>query len=375
MPTLDHGEAAPERMRKTLLVVLLIVAVVAGCTRDVMEAPVPGAGAGRAVHFVLDSVPYPTLSAYNFFTGDMARMEPSEGVLPYEPITPLFSDYAHKKRFIWMPAGVQATYVSDSMVLDFPEGTVFIKNFYYDKVQPFTTRRILETRLLYRKDGAWHFADYIWNEEQTEAVFSLAGAYRSLIYTNEDDEPRCVTFRIPSEAECHTCHKYYDNNVPIGPKPQNLNSTIQYADGPMNQLAKWEAVGYLAPGYPTTINTVVDWRDATQPLNDRVRAYLDMNCAHCHSTGRHCDYRPMRFAWSETTDPQNLGICVAPEDPIAPAQTHIVAAGNRNRSMLYYRMNSVDEAVRMPLMGRTVIHEEAVDLIGQWIDSLGPPCP
>jgi uncharacterized repeat protein (TIGR03806 family) len=356
--------------------VLAVVAVFVACRRDVLEEPAPSASTGtRDVQFDLDSVPYTTLSQYNFFTGDLALLKPAEGVLPYEPISSLFSDYAHKKRFIWMPDSVHATYVSDSTVMDFPEGTVFIKNFYYDKVQPFTTRQILETRLLYRKGGEWHFADYIWNEEQTEATFSLSGAYRSLIHLDEDGEPRCVTFRIPSESECHTCHKYYDNNVPIGPEPQNLNSDYAYADGTMNQLAKWEQVGYLAPGYPTSINTVVDWRDDTQTLNDRVRAYLDINCAHCHSTGRHCDYRPMRFAWNETTSPAAMGVCVAPEDPIDPSQTHIVAAGNRNRSMLYYRLNSNDVAVRMPLMGRTVIHEEALDLIGQWIDSLGPPCP
>ena len=100
-----------------------------------------------------------------------------------------------------------------------------------------------------------------------------------------------------------------------------------------------------------------------------------MNCAHCHATGRHCDYRPMRFAWNETTDPVNLGRCVAPDDPIDPSQTHIVASGNAGRSMMVYRMSSTDEAVRMPLMGRTVVHEEAVDLISTWINSLNPPCP
>ncbi len=363
-------------MKRTALLALTALALSVGCRRDVYEEPAPpSSGANRDVDVDLDSMPYATLSQYNFFTGDLAQLEPAAGVLPYEPITPLFSDYAHKKRFVWMPDSVQATYASDSTVLEFPDGTVLIKNFYYDKVQPFNTRQILETRLLYRKNGEWLFADYIWNEEQTEATFSLDGAYRSLIYTTEQHEPRCVTFRIPSEAECHTCHKLFDNNVPIGPKPQNLNSTYAYSDGPMNQLAKWESVGYLAPGYPSAINTVVDWRDGSQSLNDRVRAYLDMNCAHCHSTGRHCDYRPMRFAWGETTDPLNLGICVAPQDPIDPSQTYIVARGNRNRSMLYYRLNSVDEAVRMPLMGRSVIHEEALDLIGQWIDSMGPPCP
>ncbi|MBK9287607.1 MAG: hypothetical protein IPN38_07955 [Flavobacteriales bacterium] len=362
-------------MKKAILALILVLVALIGCRRDVLEELKPDTGSTRDVVFDLDSVPYATLSHYQFFQGTMANLVPSEGVLPYEPITPLFSDYAHKKRFVWMPPGTHATYASDSTVLEFPEGAVLIKNFYYDHVQPANTRQLMETRMLIRKNGVWVFADYIWNAEQTEATYSLSGSTVPVIFATEQDEFRCVTYRIPTQSECHTCHKLYDVDIPIGPKPQSLNSVIQYADGPMNQLAKWESVGYLAPGYPLNINTVVDWTDDTQDLEQRVRAYLDMNCAHCHATGRHCDYRPMRFAWNETTDPVNLGVCMAPEDPIDPSQTHIVAAGNAGRSMMVYRMNSVDEAVRMPLMGRTVVHDEAVELISTWINSLNPPCP
>lgn len=365
-------------MRKAVVAALLLVVAFMACRREdpAPEASVvPDQHETRTVVFDLNDVPYPTLSEYQFFDGPLANLVPAARVLPFEPITPLFSDYAHKKRFVWMPEGVHATYNSDGTVLDFPDGAVLIKNFYYDHVQPDETRRILETRLMFRKDGAWHFADYLWNAEQTEAYYSLAGAYASLIWRDDHEEMRCVTYRIPSEVECHTCHKVSDQNSPIGVKPQNLNSTLMYADGPMNQLSKWEQVGYLASGWPTNINTVVKWDDPTQPLQDRVRAYVDMNCAHCHSEGRHCDYRPMRFAWSETVDPVNLGVCVVPEDIIEPSQTHIVAAGNAARSMMYYRLSSADEAVRMPLFGRTLVHQEAVDLVRTWINSLSPPCP
>jgi hypothetical protein len=175
-------------------------------------------------------------------------------------------------------------------------------------------------------------------------------------------------------VECFTCHKYYDEPIPIAPKPQNLNSTYTYTDGPMNQLAKWEAVGYLQGGYPTNIETVAKWDDPNETMDRRVRAYLDMNCAHCHSTGRHCDYRPMRFDWQDTDDPVNLGVCVPPEDPIDPSQDYIINAGHANRSMLYYRISSNAEEVRMPLMGRTVRHEEAIQLIGDWINAMPDTC-
>ena len=35
---------------------------------------------------------------------------PNAGVLPYDLVTPLFSDYAHKLRTVWMPAGQSAKY-------------------------------------------------------------------------------------------------------------------------------------------------------------------------------------------------------------------------------------------------------------------------
>lgn len=362
-------------MKKTALIVVSVLLVVIACRKDSLEEdPIPAQDTSHRVLLDLDSVPYSTLSHYQFFQGTMSELTPAPGVIPYEPINPLFSDYAHKKRFVWMPPGVHATYDSDGTVLSFPDGAVLIKTFYYDHVQPAETRQLLETRLLIHKNGGWTFADYIWNEDQTEATLDLNGAYRSLIYRNDQDEMRCETFRIPSEAECHTCHKLYDQNAPIGVKPQNLNSTYMYTDGPMNQLAKWEQAGYLASGYPTSINTVVHWDDSTQTLTDRVRAYVDINCSHCHSDGRHCDYRPMRFAWEETTDLTNLGVCVPPEDLIDPTQTYIVAAGNHARSMMYYRISSNLEAVRMPLLGRNTVHTEAVDLVRRWIDSLSPPC-
>ena len=33
-----------------------------------------------------------------------------------------------------------------------------------------------------------------------------------------------------------------------------------------------------------------------------------------------------------------------------------------------------EESVRMPLLGRTLVHEEGVQLFEEWINSLTPPC-
>lgn len=317
--------------------------------------------------------PYNKLSEYNFFQGEMKNLEPVYKVLPYDLNSTLFTDYAHKSRFIWMPAGVSASFTADDKVLDFPSGTVLIKNFYYDNVQPQNDRRIIETRLMIKKNNDWIFANYVWNEEQTEAFLDMNGSFTNITW-NEGDETKTANYRIPSAAECFTCHKSNDKGIPIGPKPQNLNRMFNYGNGSMNQLQKLKAEGYISGTIPTDIVTTVDWTDTSKPLNDRVRSYLDINCAHCHREGSHCDYRPMRLAFSETTNPVNLGICVQPHEPV-PNHTHIIASGNAMKSVMYYRLSATDESVRMPLLGRTIVHEEAAGMIAEWINSMDTPCP
>ena len=364
-------------MKKVLVFLVVILTVIIACSKDSDEPVVPPTTTPAPVSPVvldLDEVPYDSLSHYQFFSGNMADMDPSIGVLPFAPINALFSDYAHKSRFVWMPSGVHASYVSDSTVLDFPDGTALIKNFYYDHVQPTDQRRIIETRLMIKKYGQWIFADYVWNAEQTAATLDMNGSYLPLSWTDDNSVARSVTYRIPAAAECLTCHQNSNIAIPIGPKPQNLNSSFPYSGGSMNQLAKWTAVGYLNSGYPSSIATVAKWDDPNNSLNDRVRGYVDINCSHCHANDRYCSYREMRFAWGETPDPAHLGVCVPPDDPLLPIHTHIVKPGNLDKSLLFYRISSDIDGVRMPLLGRTLVHEEAVQLFDDWINSLTEIC-
>ena len=362
---------------KKLLVLLVGTAFVTilACTKEDPMAPAePGPAPLSPVVFDPAAMPYDSLSTYNFFAGAMAQQQPVQGVLPYELITPLFTDYAHKHRFIWMPASVTGQYVSDGAVLDLPDGTILIKTFYYDHVQPGDVVRNIETRLMYRWGGAWYFADYVWNADQTEAVLDMNGSFTNVEWVDGNGNLRTVDYRIPAAAECFTCHKLNNLANPIGPKPRNLNMDLTYDTGTRNQLEEWVDRGYLQAGHPAVTNTVVRWDDVTADLNDRVRAYVDINCAHCHADGQYCDYRPMRFAWEETLDPTDLGVCVPPDDPIAQGVDYIVSRGNVPRSMMHYRINNTDISERMPLLGRTMIHEEAVDMVADWIQSLSPAC-
>ncbi|MDX9751343.1 MAG: hypothetical protein RBT71_09720 [Flavobacteriales bacterium] len=364
------------RSLRTIIALMGIVAVLVTCRKDPDETVPPGPGTpappASPVNFDPANGPHELLSTYNFYQGTLAQLQPVAGVLPYALIDPLFTDHALKQRHVWMPDSVKAAWNGNGGLLDFPDGAVLLKTFYYDQVQPGNVRRLIETRMMYRWGGEWHFANYVWNDEQTDAVADLGGSNTPVEWTGTDGLLHQVDYRIPAEAECGACHKEHGEHAPVGPRPRNMARPYTYADGVAQQLDKWAAEGLLEPGHPPAV-PMVDWQDGDAPLQDRVRAYLDINCGHCHSASGYCNYRPMRFAWEETTDPANLGICVEPHEHI-DGQTHIVAPTRADRSMMYYRLNTNEISQRMPLLGRSVLHTEALEMIEDWIDQLTPPC-
>lgn len=340
---------------------------------EICPVPTPVDTSTEGVNVDLTSVPYNTLSEYQFFEGNIADQLPAEGVLPYEPASSLFTDYAKKKRFIWMPEGVKASYVDDGELLDMPTGTVLIKTFYYENVQPAGNTKIIETRVMIRKEGEWIFAEYVWNEAQTEAHLDMTGSTVQIDWL-QDGSPLSTDYRIPSDTECMICHKSQNIPIPIGVKPQNLNVDYDYGNGPENQLQYLISQGYLENSLPLSINTTVDYKDESESLNKRVRSYLDINCAHCHQEGSHCDYRPLRLAYSETTLSENLGVCVEPDEFINTALTYLITPSNTERSVLFYRLESTQENERMPLLGRSIVHTEGVQLIEDYINTLTDIC-
>ena len=379
-------------MKKNYVLLLLFAAAIAftSCSKnddDTDYEPV------SPVVLDLTQVPYAKLSDYHFFEGEMKNLEPAYRVIPFKPNSELFTDYARKKRFIWMPSGVQASYVTDDSAMDFPVGTVLIKNFYYDDVLPNHTQQIIETRLLVKvaddiaesgniaADSGWKLYNYIWNAEQTEAFLNQTGNGQSVpISFVVNGETKTTDYQIPSSEQCMTCHKLNANHtpfgevtVPLGVKPQNLNYAFNYGTSQQNQLAKWQATGYLDNSVPNNITSTVDWTDVSQPLELRARSYLDANCAHCHRAGAYCDYTNMRFNF-RNANLELLGVCMVANDQIGSPYTHIIARGNWSRSDIGFRMSATAGGEMMPQIGRTLVHNEGLELMQQWVMSLDGHC-
>ena len=354
------------------LAVVFLGLTIMSCSSDETEyVPVPDPQS--PVVLDLTQVPYAKLSDYKFFDGEMKNQNPSYGVIPYEPASSLFTDYAEKKRFIWLPKGTKATYDGDGKVLNLPVGSALVKTFYYNNVQPSNTTRILETRLMIRKATGWIFAEYVWNEAQTEAFLQEGGSNVDISWM-QNSELMTTSYRIPSEVECFTCHNINEDVFPIGIKPQNLNVNYNYPQGSQNQLEKLVAFGYIENNLPDNIVSTVDFNDTSKPLELRVRSYFDSNCAHCHQDGGHAEFYALRFPFQQTGNRTNMGVCVEYNHFVPGFSGRLVAPGDLESSMVYYRITTEEFNLRMPVLGRTVPHDEAIALVGAWINSL-TDCP
>lgn len=320
-------------------------------------------------------IPFEKLSDYHFFTGNLARLEPNERVLPYDLNSPLFTDYAHKARFVWMPPGSSADYTLND-VLDFPPQTVLIKNFYYlaDERAANSERRIIETRLLINRGDNWEAIGYVWNDEQTEAYRTLVGAVQEVSWTNQSGMPQTVNYIVPNKNQCKNCHLANEQQVPIGPKVRNLNKPFTYQDGTTkNQLEKWAEIGYLSGFVPQADHpSVAVWNDSTSgSLHERALAYLDINCAHCHKKNGAANTSGLLLDVNTKMD-MSRGIYKATVSAGAGTGGHqySIVPGHPETSVMIYRMNSTDPGAMMPELGRTSVHTEGVALIAEWIEMM-----
>jgi uncharacterized repeat protein (TIGR03806 family) len=318
--------------------------------------------------------PYEKLSEYNFFNGTLSDLDPVETVLPYDLNTPLFTDYAYKARFVWMPEGSSANYTTNQ-VLDFPEKTVLMKNFYYlnDERDPSLGRHIIETRLLINRGAEWEAVTYTWNEEQTEAYRDVIGGIKEVSWFDKLGIKQDISYIIPNKNQCKSCHLTGKKQIPIGPKVSNLNKYYLYAEGAINQLEKWSEMGYLT-GYQSADQhpKMAIWNDdGSGTLHQRALAYLDSNCGHCHNPNGSANTSGLHLTAGAKTD-MTLGIFKATVSAGAGTggHTYSIVPGKPYESVMIYRMNSTDPGAMMPELGRSIVHTEGVELIAEWIENL-----
>lgn len=368
---------------------LLVLTLLAACAREMPP-----------VSFHASGMPQ-KLSEWHLLASDGRTLAPNTGVLPYDLNTPLFSDYAHKLRTLWMPPGASARYTSEA-AFDFPVGTVISKTFYFplpaggwdgktvqrgDPAQSLATGetldlrrvRLIETRLLVRRDDGWVALPYVWDADQRDATLQRIGALVSLDLAAADGTREELAYQVPDQNQCASCHNT-DNLArvlqPIGLKARHVNRDFDYRGGAANQLVAMKAAGYLAEAPPpAAAPRAADARDARTDLAARARAYLDINCGHCHSAKGPANTSGL-FLDTATEPGIHFGFC---KQPVAAGKgtgnrLYDIKPGDAAGSVLLYRMESTDPAVMMPELGRSVVHREGAQLVSDWVNAQRGDC-
>ncbi len=316
------------------------------------------------------------LSEFGLFVGNGSTQQPVAGVVPYELITPLFSDYTSKHRFIRIPADRQIDFEAQGP-LDFPVGTVIAKTFAYphDMTDPSKGERLLETRIEERRQEGWFGYSYVWNDEQTDATLALGGNEINVSWIHTDGEKRANRYQVPNANQCISCHTQADQFQPLGPTARNLNRDFAFAHGHENQLAYLDRIGQLK-GLPELqqVAKVASFEQAESgSVDERARTWLDVNCAHCHNPGGSARTSGLDLRLDQT-HPAKFGVW---KTPVAAGHgsgghDYDIVPGKADESILIFRLESDDPSIMMPNVARNVVPVEAVALIREWINQMDP---
>ena len=294
------------------------------------------------------------LSDMGIYIGPLSDLAPDTNVHLFELNSILFTDYAYKQRLIRLPEGAAMEYNNSSLLPIFPDNTIITKTFFYylDEMDPSLGKKIIETRVMLKTEGTWKMGNYKWNEAQTEAVYTESSSEVPITYINLAGETRNIDYVIPSNDDCITCHNIDNVKIPIGPKLRNLNFN------PMNGTVNENQINYfinngLLEGLSdnSSITVLPDWTDDVNfDIFERGRAYIDINCAHCHQpggivpTGFLLDYRL-------ETPFENTGIY-------------------EHRGQIESRIQSLVPVYLMPQIGRSVVHDEGVEMMLEYLQAI-----
>jgi uncharacterized repeat protein (TIGR03806 family) len=330
-------------------------------------------GSGENIYKIVanPSAPPPEVAAVLSETGCVDPQDPTQpaaGLVPYDLISPLWSDGAGKQRFMALPNGATVDVDSQGDFL-FPYGTVLMKNFFIDGL-------IVETRLLMRHLDGWAGYSYEWQYDTDSNPVDA-----QLLTTELTKTIGGQNWYYPAPGECVQCHTE-SSNVALGPEVRQLNKSFRYPSTgrSTNQIHTLEHIGVFTTSLSTQMKNAKLYAltDGTASLQQRAKSYLHSNCAHCHQPGEIDNTATMDLRFTTALADMNVCDAVPLRDNLGLPDPRIVDPNGTYddpNSVLVLRMEmDAGSGLRMPQLATEIVDTQAVDILKRWIVSLNG-CP
>jgi uncharacterized repeat protein (TIGR03806 family) len=319
---------------------------------------------------------YPVKLSETRLFADLTDLSPSPGLLPYKVNLPFWSDHAVKSRFFTIPDNNSKMTWSREGPWTYPTGQIWVKHFDMPLVRsdppqasdPQAPAKRIETRLLVKTATGSYGVSYRWNEAGTEATLAPEEGENFDIPITRNGSAYNQRWRIPSRAECMTCHTPQGgHSLSMNTRQLNLSNTINGSGG--NQLDLLKNAGYFSnsPESPNLLPRHLAPDDTSQAAEARVRSYLAVNCAYCHQPGG----TGTPAAWdgrSEITLGQMGIINGAAVNNGGNPLNKLVVPGNLARSVIHSRVAVSPGFTRMPPLGSTELDQKNIALLSEWIN-------
>ncbi len=300
----------------------------------------------------------------------VAQQIPAPGVVQYTINAQPWADHATSERFVAVPGDVSLE--RDGKRWKFPKESVLVKTISIEMQRGHPeSRRRLETQILHLSQGQWNPYTYRWNEQGTDATLLGASGASLDLEVVDDGAPKGIrhqTWRLSSRAECQRCHNKWSGPV-LGFNVEQLHTGTADLASDDDQLSHLTDIGLFAEQVPPTDRIkMADPYDPSADCNDRARAYLQVNCAHCHR--QHAGGSVISIMHNDVPLGKTRMIDERPtQGTFGIPAARVIAPGDPWRSVLFYRMSKLGGG-RMPHLGSSEADISGLDLMQEWIESL-----
>jgi uncharacterized repeat protein (TIGR03806 family) len=225
---------------------------------------------------------------------------------------------------------------------------------------------------LIKGDTGWTGSSYVYEDgKPDDATLAIAGATIDASWIHDDGAARTNAYVVPNKNQCKECHAEHDDVVDLlGPKARHLNAGDQ-----LQHLIDLGVVTGAPPPamWPAGIRA---YDPAAGTVEQRARAWLDINCAFCHNE-RGIARTSGLYLGATQTDALSLGIC---KPPVAAGRgsggrAFAIVPGQPDASIMMFRLESTEPDIRMPELGRNLVDAEGAAIVRAWIASLAGSCP